>query len=106
MATITAPNPEANDTVAGVQFVDGRAEADLTPSLAHWFRRKGYTVAAAGQPIPGTVEERPDGPDLGTPAAPASSASKAEWEAYVAALGVDTTGLTKAQLIAAAGEAS
>lgn len=43
--TITAPNPAFVGTVAGVDFVKGKAEAaDLTGNVRAFFARHGYEV--------------------------------------------------------------
>lgn len=43
MAIVTAPNAATNETIAGVDFIDGVGETSDTWALAY-FARQGYTI--------------------------------------------------------------
>ena len=104
---VSSPDPSHSGVVAGVPFLDGRGEVDGSNVAAlGYFRRRGYTVVPAGEPVP-AVEVPADPPaggdtEGGRPRRPAVNASKADWVDYAVALGrsrEDAEQSTKEELI-------
>lgn len=91
MAVVVAPVEGFTGRVAGVAFVDGRAETTDGRALAY-FTRQGYRIV---KPSPAPRAWGDDG-------RPARNDPKADWVAYAAAQGADEDELaeaTKAELI-------
>jgi hypothetical protein len=79
-----APEPqEADGTGTDTEPVDFDADGTLSPEI------EGYGTGEQFPPADEPVE------------APASNATKAEWQAYAEVLGLDVAGLTKAQIVEA-----
>ena len=68
--------------------------------MPHAHRNRPATHAGTGAEGPATPAPAPKAP---APVPPARSAPKAAWIAYADELGIDTAGLTKPEIIEAAG---
>ncbi len=63
MAAVTAPVAGYSGEVAGVQFVNGKAETDDDNALAY-FRRHGYDVDGSKPKRASTRRSADDAPDV------------------------------------------
>lgn len=106
MATVTAPVDGYTGRVAGVHFVDGKAETTDRRALAY-FRRQGYSIdrssgSAPANPQTATVDIIPSTARVpAVPVLPAKPTVK-DLKAYAAAVGIDLQGATRKDDILAA----
>lgn len=63
------------------------------------YQAQGWVVDESATQDADGVNKNPDSGDVADDGRPAKSASKAEWEDYAAAQGVDPDGLTKDEII-------
>lgn len=100
--TITTPVRGFRGEVAGVAFIDSRAEVDedANARAIAYFRRKGYGVEPIAER--GTAHSEPAPGDDSAGEMPRKSASKSAWVAYAVSQDVpegDADNLTRDQLV-------
>lgn len=101
MATVYSPvQGFSGQVVPGAVFSNGVAEVENASALAY-LQRKGYSftppkgvqVASEPEDIPEHVE-----PEVTVPGMPGSNASRGELASFAEGMGVETEGLTMAQI--------
>lgn len=100
---ITTPVRGFRGEVAGVAFIDSKAEVDedVHARALAYFRRKGYHVEAIGE-LANAARTELAAADEQAGEKPRKSASKAAWVAYAVSQGIpegDTDNLTRDQLV-------
>lgn len=102
MATVYSPvQGFSGQVVPGAVFSNGVAEVENASALAY-LQRKGYSFDAPPEgvqvePEPEDIPEHVE-PEVTVPGMPGSNASRGELAAFAEGMGVETEGLTMAQI--------